>query len=417
MRTRSWIFGCAAMLFGFVAACELATSFDRSKIPDESDASLADGGATDDATVSPDAPLAADSCADDASRDGAYVCPPIGSIDAGSFAPSNFDPTAIDAAAIGDIDVSDDAGCQFDTNALTLACAHQSFVYSVTSVDQDGGPQLAVFATGAFTIEPGVVVDAWGARPLVIYAQGPIDIEGELRASGSLSIHTPPAGNLPSGSLDPGPATVKGSQGGAGYCGRAGNGGPTYGSPTLVPLVGGSSSDYFAASDQSRNYLWGGAGGGAIAVVSRTSVSVGPAGLINANGESGSLVEVFNMDQLVGTGGASGGAIVIEAPRVSVTGDLAANGGGGVLSFATNATPSQAAAAGRGVAQDIACSVDGGGGAGSAGDDRNGQPGTACEPGGGAGWIAVRAGQCSFVGSVMSPSLKSGCANVLPLAH
>jgi hypothetical protein len=301
---------------------------------------------------------------------------------AGAFVPSNFDPSLLDDSALRDIDVTEvDGGCAFDTDALTLTCAHQSFEYTVKSVEQAGGVPLAIFTVSSFTIEPGVVVDAFGKRPLVIDARGSVDIRGELRATRMVKDGLwakPPSGSVPSG----GPA----------FCGLASDSdGGRRGSASLVPLTGGSGK-------------WA-TGGGAVQLSSTTSILV--SGLIDVNGQGGVGSEFFGT---CNADGASGGAILLEAPWVQVTGALAANGGSGGPGGGTS----------EGIAR--APTDDSGLGAGSAGDDPNGQPGglavasCAVGGGGGAGWITIKTRSCTFKGNV-SPTPNSGCANVLPLGR
>jgi hypothetical protein len=283
--------------------------------------------------------------------------------------------------------------CVFNTDVLRFECKSHVYFYSATRVEQDGGPAVAVFTLGAFRIGAGVVVDAVGSRPLVIDARGPVSIAGELRASGAQT------------ALDGTPVPPSGSTGGSGvgthgsaFCGGAPDiGAKRYGSASMSPLFGGSG--------KALAY-----GGGAVQITSSAEIVVKPGGLIDVNGMGG--VGLPGMDHGTDyTGGGSGGAILLEAPSVTVAGALAANGGGWVGTGGTSPDVTQA----------LGC--DGGhDGAGSVGDDPNGVAGGTgqgfsffCLGGGGAGWIAVRSAACSLPGT-MSPSLNSGCANILPLA-
>ncbi|MCA9445208.1 MAG: hypothetical protein KC964_30745, partial [Candidatus Omnitrophica bacterium] len=100
--------------------------------------------------------------------------------------------------------------------------------------------------------------------------------------------------------------------GGAGYSTHAAlnrpNDGGTYGSPLLIPLIGGSGGGGSTTGG-------GGAGAGAILVASNTRISV--PGRFFANGGSGT-----------GTNGGSGGAVRLVAPKVEGTGFLQAVGSG-----------------------------------------------------------------------------------------
>jgi hypothetical protein len=304
------------------------------------------------------------------------------------FSPSNFDRRLIDAGAFEDVDVTDGERCIMDTDALTFSCGSQSFRYAATVVAQDGGAQAAVFTVGAFKIRPAVIVDAVGSRPLIVDARGEVDIEGQLRASG-LYVAADGGGFVPpSGSLYVSPGEgYYGSE----FCGKVGRPIPAtihpYGTSDLQPLMGGSGGSLAS-------------GGGAVQITSLVKVTVGKGGLINTNGMGGARGP--GMDHGFNYGGAgSGGAILLEAPAVTMAGGLAANGGG---RFDGGTSP--------GVGQAPGCDDPSLGGAGSVGDDPNGEAGSDqfCLGGGGAGWIAVRARACEFTG-VVSPSLKSGCAH------
>lgn len=107
-----------------------------------------------------------------------------------------------------------------------------------------------------------------------------------------------------------------GSKGGAGAGGVAQSGGSHFtlgaaggnpsGEPSLVPLRGGCDGGNT-----------NGNGGGAIQLVSRSSISILAEGKIVANGGGGYF------------GGGAGGGILLEAPTVVISGYLLANGGGG----------------------------------------------------------------------------------------
>lgn len=104
-----------------------------------------------------------------------------------------------------------------------------------------------------------------------------------------------------------------GAQGGQVFLiGNGGNGGPVAGTATLMPLRGGcrgGSAASFATVP--------GNGGGAIQITSATRIDV--VGKIGTPAFGGN----------VSGGGGAGGGILLEAPIVSVTGGLYANGGAG----------------------------------------------------------------------------------------
>jgi hypothetical protein len=239
-----------------------------------------------------------------------------------------------------------------------------------------------------------------------------VDLGGELRASYPDSAPRP-AGLVPL-TLSPGdfsPLSV--------HCGRSPNSPlvAPWGSGALTPLAG---SFYALVGAGGQTSGWG---GGAIQVSSTSQLRVGTKGLVNVNGTgAGSYWPGAE------TGGplpsSSGGAVLLEAPVVIIDGQVAANGSGGACY--TLASGVVVSGGFGGTSPDTAPALGGDagtawGGAGSAGDDPNGQPASpGCDArypagGGGAGWIAVKTRRCSITGTV-SPSLKSGCANVMPLA-
>jgi hypothetical protein len=303
----------------------------------------------------------------------------------------------VDAGVLVDVDVSAAIGpCTFDTDGLSFSCATGGFALPASVVSQADAGAVAVFTTGAFSIREGVVVDAIGGRGLIIDARGAVAINGELRASG---VHRRADGGaaVASGSLPSGPGL---GRSGAAFCGGpskvdVGSATVKYGTPTLSPLLGGSAG--FGGSSALAF------GGGAIQIASSASITVASTGLVDVNGMGSDKGPEF--DGYVFSGAGSGGAILLEAPVVTVSGGLAANGGGrfdGGTSL--------------GVAQAPGCDDGTGAGAGSVGDNPNAATsiGESCPGGGGAGWIAIRARACAITG-VMSPSARSGCANVLPL--
>ncbi|MCP4601764.1 MAG: hypothetical protein GY847_14815 [Proteobacteria bacterium] len=118
------------------------------------------------------------------------------------------------------------------------------------------------------------------------------------------------------------------------------------------------------------------------------------------------------------TRAASGGTILLEAPRVEIAGVLAANGGGGgagdLSCDGAYGRPSDSAAPG-GVATGAA-----NGGNGSAGDNTDGISGNPYESlwsagggGGGVGWIRINTSDgLADITGIISPSTSTGCASL-----
>jgi hypothetical protein len=110
------------------------------------------------------------------------------------------------------------------------------------------------------------------------------------------------------------------SAGGAGTDG--GNGGASYGSETLLPLVGGSGG----GGGRSGIYAGAGGGGGGGAILIASSGTVNVTGTIRANGGIGGGTGGSPYGCGGPGGGGSGGAIRILATRVAGNGTIQANG-------------------------------------------------------------------------------------------
>ncbi len=175
--------------------------------------------------------------------------------------------------------------------------------------------------------------------PVYLLAQGDITINGIINVDGAASPDSPPIGGVAGpggfdggkpgfGAFPPGdgygpggggahPTDINGS-GGAGHAGSGGGGRPgaAYGSPLLIPLMGGSGGGG-QAGNPGRG---GGGGGGAILLASNTRIVVAGGSFITANG--GSWRGNSRMD-------GSGGAIRLLAPRVEGSGRIQVHGGGG----------------------------------------------------------------------------------------
>ena len=198
--------------------------------------------------------------------------------------------------------------------------------------------------------------------PVIILASGNVTISGTIDVSGQAGNTVlggaggpggfnggaggPTAGNNPStqgvngdgpgggaggrGSVAP---NVFGTGGGGGFGtpGFPGNsadsrvingaGGPKYGLPTLLPLIGGSGGG--GETGHGSAGAGGGGGGGALLLASSGTISFGNLGptQIVANGGNGTASSSF------GSGGGSGGAVRLIANTIA--GDLRINAGGG----------------------------------------------------------------------------------------
>ncbi len=180
--------------------------------------------------------------------------------------------------------------------------------------------------------------------PVHLLARSNVVIDGRIEVNAGNGSSSPPVGGLGgpggfnggnpgTGAIPPGAgygpggarggdnnftatAAASGSFGSIGG-GGSGNRSAVYGSPLLVPLIGGSGGGGSAGAPGTG----GGGGGGALLVASSTSIQV--AGSIESIGGNGGVNGVDN--------GGSGGAIRLLAPKVSGAGTVRVTGpdGGG----------------------------------------------------------------------------------------
>jgi hypothetical protein len=102
-----------------------------------------------------------------------------------------------------------------------------------------------------------------------------------------------------------------------------GAGGPTYGTPNLNPLVGGSGGGGGGDCASCSRWAQGGGGGGAIGITSSGTITLAAGSTISANGGNGAVSDYG------ASAGGSGGGILIQGQNVSDAGTLSANGGNG----------------------------------------------------------------------------------------
>jgi hypothetical protein len=231
-----------------------------------------------------------------------------------------FAPTDVPAGAViltADINTDDTSGLCSTTVKNTTAC---------------------VVAGGTISIANGVTIRATGTKPLVLLATaGAITINGTLDAASHVGLPTPPppaasanfagcdAGTLPNNGGG-GAGGSFGSLGGNGGIGRsvAASNGVAGATQTADALRGGCPGQ---DGNGAANFGIGGAGGGAVYLISTTSINVGVTGSINASG-AGAL-NGFIGGSVGGGGGGSGGLIGLDAPAITNAGNVFANGGGG----------------------------------------------------------------------------------------
>jgi hypothetical protein len=226
-------------------------------------------------------------------------------------------------------------------------------------------PASGIFNFTTMNIPSGVTVTFTknaANTPAVLLATGNVTINGTLSVSGSAAGALGRPGPGGPGGFDGGPgadgvtvtaagtglgpgggligtncvgsggshATVGGI--GSGNCVTPGGAAPTYGSPTLRPILGGSGGSGGSACclpGDPAGYGAGGAGGGgggALVVASSGTLTVGSTGQLVADGGAGGANVGLNTR---GGGGGSGGAIRLIATTLATSGALYARGGSG----------------------------------------------------------------------------------------
>lgn len=185
-----------------------------------------------------------------------------------------------------------------------------------------------LLATSNVTITGTIDLNGASGTSLAPGRGGPGGFDGGYPG---LDANTPPGGGIgPGGAAGGIQCCSAGSAGAGGYSEIGGatqttNKGAIYGSPLLIPLVGGS-----GGGGQGGNPIWGGGGGGgAILIGSNTRIDVN--GTVRANGGGSCITGAGN--------GGSGGAVRLVAPLVTGNGTVQAvgtcNGGDGRIRIDT----------------------------------------------------------------------------------
>lgn len=252
--------------------------------------------------------------------------------------------------------------------ALSLATSAQN-TFSSGSTGADGAfspttsqtitvPASGVFNYTTVNIPAGVIItyvqNPTTNVPLTILASGTVQINGTIHvdglngspsgfgglggpggarggnggASGAAGTPGDGPGGGKGGTFNPAgsPVCVTGGGGGFQLAGGVGGlGGGTYGTASLVPLIGGSGGGGGCAN-VGLTGGGGGGGGGAILIASSTSISFS-SGIITATG--GFCSGCSNGTNITPGGGGSGGAIRLVANSISGSVSLTVTGGGG----------------------------------------------------------------------------------------
>lgn len=311
--------------------------------------------------------------------------------------------------ASGDGDPAIDAATCYGTFAPICPVAPITMPLSITSsttIDTDTSPmciehaaanELCVIAGTAVSISRPL--RGIGSRPLVVLATDTLTVMGPSSQIDVASHATETgAGANPAGCVAGGAATGQQGAGGGSFGGTGGRGadlenvnGPLASAPAVMPVatLRGGCRDGSGAGAQVST---GGAGGGAVMLIAKTSITINT--MVNASGAGGAGGEARSG----GAGGGSGGMIVLDAPEVTVAlaARVAANGGGGGEGGTRNhggdrggdgATGILGAGGGAG-----GSNHGGNGGAGAAGMNRDGISGAIGEQCNGAGGENGRGG-------------------------
>jgi hypothetical protein len=338
------------------------------------------------------------------------------------FVPSNVPLTAFPAGA-GDVTISDPT-CVADTTMLTLSCVSPGpdggLPYAFVSAMQSDGSPISILAVNSLTVASAGALTVKGSAPLLVWTLTDVNVRGPIIAdpafhmggnAGGFVATASGTGGGPGGG-GPGHESPEIGASGGGYCGVGGAGGNSeivsmdagvpvaggkpYGNATITPLLPGSSGG------ANPGFGGGGQGGGAIEITAGGSIVIGTGGVVSVPG--------FGGDGNGGAGG-SGGAILLEAPSVTVDGTLAANGGGAAVFSGGGSNQDGQPSAQPAIGQDANSAV------GSAGTQINGADGMATtmatsSGGGAAGRIRINttSGMATIgMSAVVSPDPTTAC--------
>lgn len=342
------------------------------------------------------------------------------------FKPSNLSFDGIDVAAIGDF-VVDRANCTISSEEKAVACGDVSKL-AFAIITQPGAGKIGVYVARNIRVEPNTNFMVKGVFAIAIVALENFEILRGIDASAHSYFSSPggftyqgkeqSAGGGPGGG---GAGSATSGGGGGSFCGIGGNsaalaggtpalGGPAYGTPQLIPLVGGSAGGSAGLPNA-------GSGGGAVQLVAGKTFTLAAGGYVTAGGGGGTYAGAGGAQHAAG--GGSGGAILVEAPKTTILGTLAANGGaGGSNKEGSDGTPNAVAATSNTLQHGSA------GGLGSAAEGKDGTSATWVDgdnaPGGGGGAGRIRVNNDEEKKSipltgVLSPSANLPCATGGPL--
>ncbi len=282
------------------------------------------------------------------------------------------------------------SGTIFDTATTDLVVSDSMTIDTATMGTrrtQRDGSEAAVLVYSSISV--GNVLRIVGPVPLILVARDGITVGGSIDVSAMDALPGPGGrrGAEGSGASASGPGNGRGGGhegayedgggGGGGQCGtggRGGNGDPARGgdgggrtdaAADPETLRGGGGGG--AGNGDGGRFGVGGAGGGAVQLSSRGTITIG--GSVLARGSPGRAGSGGSGNDGAGGGGGAGGWILVEAPSVVIGGTLDASGanggsgdsgGGGGPAGTTSSDGSQGG-------DDSGIGANGGGGGGGAG--------------------------------------------------
>ncbi len=256
------------------------------------------------------------------------ITPSGGSVNKMDLAPATF-------ADLGDVVIAAAGSINTDTGVIENV---PTSAYSTRVIGN-----VMILRMNSLTVNAEVNVT--GSKALAIVAAQKVTINAAIDlkdCTGALGRRTAGAGGFAGGVRGGTPGTGEGTgggqaatanakgAGGGGHGGIGGSGGVAgaagggeSGNPEIMLLIGGSGG----GGARGGGGGVGGGGGGAIQFVSSSEVEITATGSIDAGGCGGAKGDDGANDG--GGGGGSGGAILVDAPTVTINGQVAVNGGGG----------------------------------------------------------------------------------------
>jgi hypothetical protein len=201
-----------------------------------------------------------------------------------------------------------------------------------------GNPEVCAIVGRDVTVTG--VVSVTGTRAFAIAASDSLEVFGTLDGASHIAGNAGPAANTPIPTCSKPVAPISGLAGSGGFGGSfqaigggggkgAGTGGEMGGVPSenivpdLITGLSGPCASGNGSDGDNVNGGFGGAGGGAIALLAgQLSIE----GVVNVSGAAGSG---GRLDVGGGGGGGAGGMVLLDADSISVPGIVLANGGGG----------------------------------------------------------------------------------------